>query len=65
MNGTKREGVGIEIRQGYLFEGHWMNGIRIRGYELTDNGSYIGSFREDKKDGKGEFTWCNGEFYSG
>lgn len=65
MNEEKREGIGIEIREGYLFEGHWMNGKKIKGYERTEHGIYVGHFRDDKKEGKGEFKWTNGECYEG
>lgn len=57
--------MGILLRENYIFEGYWANGGRLRGYELTELGSYSGSFRDDKKEGKGEFRWANGEFYSG
>jgi hypothetical protein len=30
-----------------------MNNLKVKGYELTEGGTYIGSFKEGKKDGKG------------
>lgn len=46
-------GQGILMRNNYLFEGEWKYGKKVRGFELTDLGSYIGEFFNDKKEGKG------------
>lgn len=43
----------------------WKQGTKWKGLEVTEYGEYKGLFKNDKKEGKGEFRWPNGEFYSG
>ena len=73
MNEGKREGIGIEIREGYLFEGHWMNGKKIKGYERTELGlwfspkgdSYMGEWKHGAVEGEGVHKTSAGQRYQG
>lgn len=37
-----RHGNGVLMRNNYLFEGEWKYGKKVKGFELTDLGSYFG-----------------------
>lgn len=54
-------------KSGRIFEGEWSNENRNgRGFEqFTDGSKYIGMYKDNKADGKGVFTWRNGEIYDG
>lgn len=61
----KRNGLGVMINDKWVFEGHWENGLRVRGSEKTSVGVYEGAFVYNKRSGRGEFSWKNGDFYVG
>ena len=51
-----------------VYEGEFQNGIRhgrgvFRYYETGD--VYIGQWANDNKNGKGKYTWKNGDTYDG
>jgi hypothetical protein len=57
--------LGILIKDGILFEGLWSEDLKVKGLEKSTTGTYTGSYKNDKKDGRGEFRWANGELFSG
>lgn len=61
------EGKGKYVASSFTKEGDWKNG-RLHGYAIykDNNGeSYDGYWIENKKEGKGTFTYANGEKYVG
>ncbi|NOT92254.1 MORN repeat-containing protein [Ferruginibacter sp.] len=65
-NGYK-EGKGIYVASNYTEDGEWKNGW-LHGYAIykNDNGErYEGYWVENSKEGKGTFTYKNGEKYVG
>ena len=65
MNGHMREGLGVVITRSSCFEGLFKNNNKHKGSELNLSGLYKGDFKNEKKEGTGEFTWINGEYYIG
>ncbi len=66
---AKRNGLGVMIyEQGTrLYEGQWRGDQRNgHGYERYKNdNTYLGDFQNNKPEGKGVYTWKNGEVYDG
>ena len=63
--GKVRDGKGILLTEHSHFEGEFENNQKKAGYELRTNGIYKGEFQQNKRGGKGEFIWFNGEYYNG
>lgn len=60
------EGTGVYIKPGFKYEGE-LRGGRLYGQGTLDTaeGTYIGQWAEDRKEGKGEWDGDNGETYDG
>lgn len=48
------------MTKNYLFEGIFSKDEKIEGCEKNQNGVYKGTFKNDKRHGRGEFEWSNG-----
>lgn len=60
-----RHGQGIFINNKMVFEGNWVLNQKAKGLEKTENGTYRGAFKNNKRNGEGEYFWPHGEYYSG
>lgn len=57
----------LEVRDGLMYEGEWLNGVMHGKGEIRypDGGHYVGAFRNGKPNGKGRFAYANGEIHEG
>lgn len=65
MIGKDKDGLGIFITPRLCFQGSWKKNQRVNGIEITKNGIYKGSYKNNKKEGQGEFHRHAGDIYVG
>jgi hypothetical protein len=60
MEEAQKDGRGVLMTKNYLFEGIFSKDEKIEGCEKNQNGVYKGTFKNDKRHGRGGFEWSNG-----